>query len=111
MFEHRFAEQSFAGPMSASANAFPAGVISHVAFVRLREPEHLRRLENRQQIVNFEQEVFSDVVDVFLAAAVVEQLEQARNPAGTGMWEQLRAGSFGVPRPRGRRQLPAPAAS
>ena len=64
--------------------------------MRRREPEHLGAFENRQQVVNFEPQIVGYVIDVFLAAAIVEQFDQAGNAAGPRMRNDLRRGPLGM---------------
>ena len=62
-----------------------------IAAVRLREAEHDRGFHDGQQVVELHQEIFGNPVQVFLAAAVVEQFEQSADRPGPRMRQQFAA--------------------
>src|SRR5579864_3238621 len=53
------------------------------------EAEHDRFVDDGEEIVDFHEQLFGQVVEVFFAATIVEELEQSGHPAGGGVGQQL----------------------
>ena len=64
----------------------------HVAFMRLGKAQQHRVLDDGEQIVDFHQKIVGQVVEVLLAAAIIQQLEQAGHAARLGVWQPLNGG-------------------
>src|SRR6185437_9537184 len=81
------------------------GSDDRIAFFNVEEPEELRSLDYRKQIVDFEGEIVGETIDIVAAAFVEEQFEEAGHAsrphvrkhlvARLSLIEDARAGHFG----------------
>ena len=74
--------------MSASAKLRPSGVISTSPSLSGEAEQHAS-LDDRQQIVDIHDEFFGQAVQIFLAAAVRQQFQQAGDAADAGVRQHL----------------------
>ncbi len=98
-------KQSFAGGDVGFGESLSGGRQLHVAFVGGGEFEQGGGFKNGEQVVHFEAEIFGDVIDVLLAAAIVEQFDEAGDAAGARVRNHLGSGALGVSSAGGRSEL------
>src|SRR5262249_47274554 len=59
-----------------------------VAFLQVSKPQQHSRVDNWKKVVHFHQQLSREVIEVFAAAAVDQNLQQSGDTAGVRVWQQ-----------------------
>jgi len=80
--EDRFTKEFFSGGDIGFGEFLSGGSNLHVALGCVGEAQHDGLVDDGKEVVHFHQQLFGQVVQVFFAATIVQELEQSGHAAG-----------------------------
>ena len=89
VLERGFTEEHFASQDVGVREGDALGSDLDVAFLERGEAEHDRGFDDGQQVIDVHGKALGEAVQVFAAAAVVQNFEQAGDASGAGMRQHL----------------------